>query len=51
MKNFLHSHTVLISIALCFSTILSYQALEKNNCFEIQISEKIKIKAGYCITK
>ena len=49
MKNLLKSHTLVVIIALCLSTILSYQAIKQNNCFEIQINERTKIKAGYCI--
>ena len=48
MKSFLHSHTLVTIIALSLSSILSYQAIRQNNCFEIQINEKTKIKAGYC---
>ena len=40
-----------MSLALCLSAMLCFWALEKNNCFEIQINEKMKIKAGHCINK
>ena len=49
MKSFLKSHTLLLSLALCLSAVISFQALEKNNYFEIEINKGIKIKAGYCM--
>ena len=51
MRNLLRSHTLIVIIALCLSTILSCLAIIKNNCFEIQIDEKTRIKAGHCISK
>ena len=51
MKILLKTHTLVVIIALCLSTILSCLAIIKNNCFEIQIDEKARIRAGYCISR
>ena len=48
MNKFLKSHIVLVSSALCLTTFLSFWALEKNSCFEVNISKKLNVKAGLC---
>ena len=48
MKNLIKSHTLILILALCLSTILSFQALEKNSCFEVDVSKQVKVKAGRC---
>ena len=45
MKDLIRSHTLLLSLSLCLSAILSFWALEKDNCLEIDV-EKIKIKVA-----
>ena len=49
--NFLKSHVPLAILTLLLTAILSQQALEKQSCFEINVSKEIKIKAGNCIEK
>ena len=46
MNNFLKSHTLLLSLALSLSAILSFWALEKESCLEINMDEKLKIRAA-----
>lgn len=46
MKNFIKSHTLLLGIALCLSAVLSFWAIEKDSCLEINVDGKLKIKAG-----
>ena len=46
MKNLLKSHVLILSITICLSAALSFWALEKDSCFEINIDNKVKIKAG-----
>ena len=49
MKNFIKSHTLLLSLALCLSTVLSFWALEKDRCFEIKMKERLEIKVNCMI--
>ena len=49
MKYFLKSHILVLVLSLCLSAVLSFWALEKDSCFEINVDQQIKIKAGVCI--
>ena len=51
MKDYLKSQTLILSLALCISGILGFWALQKNSCFEVSLSEEIKIKVGVCSIK
>ena len=51
MKTFLKSHTLLISLALCLSTVISLWTLEKNSCFKISLNQELEIKVGLCNSK
>ena len=46
MNNFFKSHMLIVIISLCLITFLSFHALEKNNCFKINISEELNIEAA-----
>ncbi len=45
MNSFLKSHTLLLSLTLCLSTILIFWALTTDRCLEIT-SKEIEIKAS-----
>ena len=46
MKNFIRSHILFLSLAISLSAVVSYQALEKNNCLKIYLKQGLKIEAG-----
>ena len=41
MNDFLRSHTLITGLALCLIGFLSFWALEKDKCFEINIEDFI----------
>ena len=49
MKNFLKSHTFLLTLTLCLSTTVVFWALTINQCLEIRIKE-IEIIASCSLT-
>ena len=50
MKSLPKSHTLLLVLVLCLSTLISLQTLEKNSCFKISVGQKLEIKVGLCNT-
>ena len=46
MRNFLKFHTLLLGVALCLSAVLSFWALERDSCFEVNVDGRVNIKAG-----
>ena len=46
MRDFIKSHTLVLVISICLSAGLANLAIQKNSCFEINVDERVKIKAG-----
>ena len=48
MKDYLKTQILVLSLAICLFAILSFWALEKNSCFEVNLIKQLTVKAGFC---
>ena len=51
MNNLIKSHVLVMIFIICIAGFISFWAIQKSSCFEINVDKQIKVKAGYCNTK
>ena len=51
MNSLIKSHILVMTFIACIVGFISFWAIQKSGCFEINVNKQIKVKAGYCNTK